>query len=124
MKTLEIDETTRRKAIVKSIFEDANNYMKNGTYLRQLVNLVNEMNFDEIEERHAFNDIYERLLRGLQTAGNNGQYFTPRALTEFTAEMVDIKIGDTVADCRERELFNKVHTAYWKSRQRRLRITS
>lgn len=99
LKTLEIDETTeKRKAIVKSIFEDSNNYMKNGTYLRQLVNLINQMNFDEIEERHAFNDIYEELLRGLQTAGNNGQYFTPRALTEFTAEMVDIKLGETVAD--------------------------
>ena len=99
LKTLEIDETTeKRKAIVKSIFEDSNNYMKNGTYLRQLVNLINQMNFDEIEERHAFNDIYEELLRGLQTAGNNGQYFTPRALTEFTAEMVNIKLGDTVAD--------------------------
>ncbi|MDN5371741.1 MAG: type restriction enzyme protein [Carnobacterium sp.] len=99
LKTLEIDETTeKRKAIVKSIFEDSNNYMKNGTYLRQLVNLINQMNFDEIEERHAFNDIYEELLRGLQTAGNNGQYFTPRALTEFTAEMLDIKLGETVAD--------------------------
>ena len=99
LKNLEIDETTeRRKSIVKSIFEDANNYMKNGTYFRQLVNLINEMNFEEIDERHAFNDIYEEMLRGLQTAGNNGQYFTPRALTSFTAEMVNLKIGDTVAD--------------------------
>jgi len=99
LKNLEIDETTdKRKSIVKSIFEDANNYMKNGTYFRQLVNLINEMDFEDIEERHAFNEIYEELLRGLQTAGNNGQYFTPRALTEFTAEMVDLKIGDTVAD--------------------------
>lgn len=99
LKNLEIDEATeRRKSIVKSIFEDANNYMKNGTYFRQLVNLINEMNFEEIEERHAFNDIYEEMLKGLQTAGNNGQYFTPRALTAFIAEIMDLKIGDTVAD--------------------------
>lgn len=99
LKNLEIDETTeKRKSIVKSIFEDANNYMKNGTYFRQLVNLINEMDFEDIEERHAFNDIYEELLRGLQTAGNSGQYFTPRPLTEFTAEMCDIKVRDTVAD--------------------------
>lgn len=99
LKNLEIDETTdKRKTIVKSIFEDANNYMKNGTYFRQLINLINEMDFEDIEERHAFNDLYEELLRGLQTAGNNGQYFTPRPLTEFIAEMCDIKIGDTVAD--------------------------
>lgn len=99
LKNLEIDATTeRRKSIVKSIFEDANNYMKDGTYLRQLVNLINEMNFEEIEERHAFNDLYEEMLKGLQTAGNNGQYFTPRALTAFTAEMVNLKIGDKIAD--------------------------
>ena len=99
LKNLDIDETTqRRKSIIKSIFEDANNYMKNGTYFRQLVNLINEMNFEEIEERHAFNNIYEEMLRSLQTAGNNGQYFTPRALTTFTAEMTNLKIGDTVAD--------------------------
>lgn len=99
LKNLEIDETTdKRKTIVKSIFEDANNYMKNGTYFRQLVNLINEMDFEDKDERHAFNDIYEELLKGLQTAGNNGQYFTPRPLTEFTSEMVNLKIGDTVAD--------------------------
>ena len=99
LKNLEIDEhTERKKSIVKSIFEDSNNYMKNGIYFRQLVNLVNEMNFNEIQERHDFNHIYEELLRGLQTAGNNGQYFTPRALTNFTAERVNLEIGDTVAD--------------------------
>ncbi|MGK0466393.1 N-6 DNA methylase [Clostridium sp.] len=99
LKKLEIDEMTdRRKSIVKSIFEDANNYMKNGTYFRQLVNLINEMDFEDIEERHAFNDIYENMLKSLQTAGNNGQYFTPRALTVFTAEMTNLKIGDTMAD--------------------------
>lgn len=99
LKNLEIDETTeRRKSIVKSVFEDANNYMKSGTYLRQLINLINEMDFDDIEERHSFNIIYEELLVGLQTAGNSGQYFTPRPLTSFMAEMVDLKIGDTVAD--------------------------
>ena len=99
LKKLEIDETTeRRKSIVKSIFEDSNNYMKNGIYFRQLVNLINEMDFEEIGERHAFNSIYEDMLKGLQTAGNNGQYFTPRALTAFAAEMVNLKIGDTIAD--------------------------
>lgn len=99
LRDLEIDETTeKRQAIVKSIFEDANNYMKNGTLLRQLVNIINQMNFEEVSERHAFNDIYEEMLRGLQAAGNSGQYFTPRALTDFTTEMMDIKIGDTVAD--------------------------
>lgn len=99
LKKLEItDNTERRKAIVKSIFEDANNYMKDGILLRQLINVINEIDFDEIEERHAFNDIYESMLKDLQAAGNSGQYFTPRALTHFTTEMVKPKIGDKIAD--------------------------
>lgn len=99
LKELEVnEETERRKAVVKAIFEDANNYMKNGTYLRQLVNVINDLNFDEVSERHPFNDIYEGLLKSLQTAGNNGQYFTPRACTNFITEMVNPQIGESVAD--------------------------
>ena len=99
LKDLTIDETTeRRKSIVKSVFEDANNYMKNGILLREIINIINEMDFTEIEERHAFNDIYEEMLRDLQTAGNNGQYFTPRPLTKFITEMTKPVLGDKIAD--------------------------
>lgn len=99
LKTLQIDERTeRRKAIVKAIFEDANNFMKDGTRMRQIINIINELDFDEMDERHAFNDIYETLLKQLQSAGNNGQYFTPRACTQFICEMINPEVGETVAD--------------------------
>jgi len=99
LKELDVnEETERRKGVVKAIFEDSNNYMKDGTYLRQIINVINDLNFDEISERHAFNDIYEGLLKSLQTAGNNGQYFTPRACTNFMTEIVNPQIGETVAD--------------------------
>lgn len=99
LKTLVIDETTeRKKAIVKAVFEDANNYMKDGTRMRQIINIINELDFDEIDERHAFNDIYETLLKSLQSAGNNGQYFTPRACTQFITEMIDPSVGERIAD--------------------------
>lgn len=99
LKTLQIDEhTERRQAIVKAIFEDANNYMKNGTSMRKIANILNELDFDEVDERHTFNDIYETLLKQLQSAGNNGQYFTPRPCTQFTCEMVNPAVGETVAD--------------------------
>ena len=99
LKTLQIDERTeRRQAIVRAIFEDANNYMKSGTNLRKVVNVINELDFDEQIERHAFNDIYETMLKELQSAGNNGQYFTPRACTSFITRMLNPEIGETVAD--------------------------
>ncbi len=99
LKSLEIDETTsRRSTIVKEVFEDAYNYMKNGVLLRQVINLIDEIDFTEIDERHAFNDIYETILKDLQSAGNSGEFYSPRATTEFIAEMINPRIGETVAD--------------------------
>lgn len=99
LKSLEIDETTPRKsAIVKEVFEDAYNYMKNGVLLRQVINAIDEIDFTEIDERHAFNDIYETILKDLQSAGNSGEFYSPRATTEFIAEIINPQIGETVAD--------------------------
>lgn len=99
LKSLEIDETTPKKsAIVKDVFEDAYNYMKNGTLLRQVVNIIDEIDFTEYEERHAFGDVYESILKDLQSAGNSGEYYSPRTTTNFIAEMLDLKIGDRIAD--------------------------
>ena len=99
LKSLEIDEITPRKsAIVKEVFEDAYNYMKNGVLLRQVINLIDEIDFTEIDERHAFNDIYETILKDLQSAGNSGEFYSPRATTEFIAEMINPQIGEKVAD--------------------------
>ncbi|WP_213819012.1 type I restriction-modification system subunit M [Garciella nitratireducens] len=99
LKDLTVDETTdKRGLIVKSVFEDSYNYMKSGTLLRQLINKLNEIDFDEYEDRHAFNDIYETILKDLQSAGNAGEYYTPRVLTDFIIEMLNPQIGEQVAD--------------------------
>lgn len=88
----------RNKAIVKGVFEDIHNYAKDGVALRQCLELVNECDFSDPEESHAFGTIYETILRGLQSAGSSGEYYTPRALTDFMAQHVGLKIGDKVAD--------------------------
>lgn len=96
---LEIDEyTPRRAAIVKTVFEDANNYMKDGVLLRQVINVLNEIDFNDYDERHAFNDVYESFLQSLQSAGNAGEFYTPRVLTEFIISVLNPKIGEKVAD--------------------------
>ncbi|PGR32987.1 SAM-dependent methyltransferase [Bacillus cereus] len=92
------DKTEERAAIVKYVFEDAYNYMKNGTLIRQVVNVIEKIDFGSYEERHAFNDIYETILKDLQSAGNSGEYYTPRAVTEFIVEMLDPKVGEKFAD--------------------------
>lgn len=79
-----------RQSIVKSAFTDANNYMKDGILLRQVVNMIDSaVDFTEYKERHAFGEIYETILKDLQSAGNAGEFYTPRAVTDFMAQMVD-----------------------------------
>lgn len=90
--------TPIKKAIVKTTFEDANNYMKDGALLRQVLNVIDEINFGDYEESHAFGDIYESILKELQSAGSSGEFYTPRAVTDFMAKMIEPKIGETVAD--------------------------
>lgn len=99
LKSLEIDETTpMSKIIVKSAFEDNNNYMKDGILLRQVINIIDELNFGEYDDRHAFGEIYETILRSLQSAGNAGEFYTPRAVTDFMTQMIAPKIGERIAD--------------------------
>ena len=99
LKDLVIDETTPiSKAIVKYAFEDSINYMKDGVLLRQVVNVIDEVEFTEYEERHAFNDIYETILKDLQSQRASGEFYTPRAVTDFIVNMVKPQLGQKVAD--------------------------
>lgn len=99
LKAIEITpEMPIRKQIIQSAFEDANNYMKNGTLLRQVINVVDEIDFNSSEDRHLFNDIYESILKDIQSAGNAGEFYTPRAVTDFIAEILDPKLGERMAD--------------------------
>jgi type I restriction enzyme M protein len=91
-------ETPRSKSIVKEVFEDLNQYMKNGILLRQVVNVINEIEFDDAADRHMFGDIYEGILKDLQSAGNAGEFYTPRALTDFIILQLNPQLGETVGD--------------------------
>ena len=79
-------------------FEDANNYMKDGVYLRQVINVVDEIDFEDTKESHAFGEIYETILKELQAAGSAGEFYTPRAVTEFMALMIKPRLGEKMAD--------------------------
>lgn len=91
-------ETPIKKSIVKTTFEDANNYMKDGVLLRQVLNVIDELDLSDYEESHAFGEIYESILKELQSAGSAGEFYTPRAVTDFMAQMIQPKIGEQMAD--------------------------
>ncbi len=90
--------TGHRAQVIRNVFEDAYNYMKSGTLIRQVINKICEINFNNTEDRHTFGSIYEQILKDLQSAGNAGEFYTPRAVTQFIVNRVDPKLSETVLD--------------------------
>lgn len=99
LRKLNASDGDMRKYVVRNVFEDINNYMKSGVYLRQLINRINEkVDFIDATQKHTFNDLYEGMLKDLQSAGRAGEFYTPRPVTNFIVEMVNPKLGETVLD--------------------------
>ncbi len=87
-----------RRKVVRDVFEDAYNYMKSGQLMRQVLNKINGIDFNTLADRQHFGEIYEQLLNDLQSAGNAGEYYTPRAVTAFMVDMIDPRPGETLFD--------------------------
>ena len=88
----------KRALVIRDIFADAYNYMKSGTLIRQVINKICEIDFNTQQDRHTFGNIYEQILRDLQSAGNAGEFYTPRAITQFIVNRVDPKLDESVLD--------------------------
>jgi type I restriction enzyme M protein len=97
LKELEATGSPQAK-IVRAVFDDTYNYMKNGTLFRQVINKINQIDFNSSADSHVFNDIYETILKELQSAGSSGEYYTPRAVTQFMVDMVNPQLGEKVLD--------------------------
>ncbi len=91
-------EAGQRARVIRNIFEDAYNYMKSGTLIRQVINKICEINFNNTDDRHTFGSIYEQILKDLQSAGNAGEFYTPRAVTQFIVDRVDPQLKESVLD--------------------------
>lgn len=99
LKGLNADAVLNARAfVVQSVFEDAFNYMKSGQLLRQVINKINEIDFNSQQDRHLFNDLYEKILKDLQNAGNAGEFYTPRAVTQFMVDMVNPQLSEKILD--------------------------
>lgn len=91
-------QKAQRALVIRNIFEDAYNYMKSGTLIRQVINKISEINFNNTQDRHTFGNIYEQILKDLQSAGNAGEFYTPRAVTQFIVNRVDPQLKESVLD--------------------------
>ncbi len=95
-----VDVTTGngRSLIVREVFEGNHNYMKSGINIRKVLNKLNELDFNIAKEKHSFGELYETILKDLQSAGKSGEYYTPRAITQFITDIIDPKIGEKILD--------------------------
>jgi type I restriction enzyme M protein len=97
LKELDITISPQAK-IIRAVFEDTYNYMKNGTLFRQVINQINRIDFNSSTDRHMFNDLYETILKELQSAGSSREYYTPRAVTQFMVDIINPQLGESVLD--------------------------
>ena len=89
----------KRGYVIRGVFEDAYNYMKSGHLMRQVINKIQDgLDFNKAQDRHLFGDMYEQILRDLQNAGNAGEYYTPRPVTQFMVEMTAPQLGEKILD--------------------------
>jgi type I restriction enzyme M protein len=98
LKNLKVGTDDKLGIIIRQIFEGTNNYMKSGTTFRQAINKLNEIDFNSSKEHHVFNVIYEEILQGLAAKKDTGEFYTPRAVTQFIVDMVNPKLGEKIAD--------------------------
>jgi type I restriction enzyme M protein len=99
LKNLTPAQDDQRGFVIRAVFEDAYNYMKSGQLMRQVINKIQGgIDFNKAQDRHLFGDLYEQILKDLQSAGNAGEYYTPRAVTQFMVDMVDPSLGEQVLD--------------------------
>jgi type I restriction enzyme M protein len=99
LKNLQPAPHDQRGFVIRSVFEDAYNYMKSGHLMRQVINkIVGGLDFNKAQDRHLFGDLYEQILRDLQNAGNAGEYYTPRPVTQFIVDRVDPQLGEKILD--------------------------
>lgn len=98
LRNIDVSKGNRRALIVREVFEGNNNYMKSGINIRKVLNKLNEMDFNVAKDRHAFGELYESILKGLQSAGKSGEFYTPRAITSFITEMINPQLGEKILD--------------------------
>ena len=99
LKNLQPKGDDKRGFVIRSVFEDAYNYMKSGHLMRQVINkIVEGIDFNKAQDRHLFGDLYEQILRDLQNAGNAGEYYTPRPVTQFMVDMTTPQLGEKILD--------------------------
>ncbi|MFO7557541.1 MAG: N-6 DNA methylase [Desulfobacterales bacterium] len=95
---VDLSTGNKRAVLVHEVFAGNYNYMKSGIHLRQVINKLNEIDFNNSKDKQVFGQIYETFLGELQSAGTLGEFYTPRAITELLTELTAPIAGEKVLD--------------------------
>ena len=98
LRQLKAPHAAQRAMLVREVFEGSNNYMKSGYEMRKVINQLNGFDFNSSDDRHIFGTVYESILLELRDAGNKGEYYTPRAITQLMTQMTNPCLGERVLD--------------------------
>ena len=98
LRNLDLSTGNKRAIIVREVFDGNNNYMKSGINIRKVLNKLNEIDFNVAKDRHAFGELYETILKELQSAGKSGEFYTPRAITQFITDTINPQLGEKILD--------------------------
>lgn len=98
LRNIDISTGNQRAMIVREVFEGNNNYMKSGINIRKVLNKLNEIDFNIAKDRHAFGELYEGILKELQSAGKSGEFYTPRAITQFITDIINPRLNEVILD--------------------------
>jgi type I restriction enzyme M protein len=98
LRNIDISTSNKRALLVHEVFDGNNNYMKSGINIRKVLNKLNEIDFNRAKDRHAFGDMYESILKDLQSAGKSGEFYTPRAITQFITDVINPRLGEKILD--------------------------
>ncbi|WP_149241963.1 N-6 DNA methylase [Dyadobacter sp. 32] len=98
LRNIDISTSNKRAVLVHEVFDGNNNYMKSGINIRKVLNKLNEIDFNRAKDRHAFGDMYESILKDLQSAGKSGEFYTPRAITQFITDVINPQLGERILD--------------------------
>lgn len=98
LKKTQAPHAPQRAALVREVFDGSNNYMKSGYEMRKVINQLNGFDFNNSQDRHIFGTVYESILLELRDAGNKGEYYTPRAITQLMTQMINPRLGERVLD--------------------------
>ncbi len=88
-----------RRTVIATVFQGVINRMTSGYLLRDVINKVDGIHFTAQEELFTLGSLYESMLKEMRdAAGDNGEFYTPRAVVRFMVDVIDPQLGETVLD--------------------------